>query len=548
MAWWRRAVGLDFGRDAIKVVVLRARGPVVEVEKSIVLPRVEFERGGSDPAALAAAVAGRLEQQGVRVSGAVLALDGAESILRYTHVPPMPDRRLETVVSYEVLAIADRMGEPLASDFAVLPVWRDDGERTVLLGLAKETPLEARLESLEAVGIRVASCVPPPLALYSAWELFAEKAPPDDEENDVVLAIDIGAQNLHMVVILDNRLVFARSATFGGERFTESLATALGLSRADAEALKKRRGGLDPSIRGVAEQTVGPLRTAAGQLLNNLQSTLRFAASQGGVELPAVTRLWLTGGGARLSGLGEWLGRALSAKRVESFAPLASAETAETKETHREDASLGLAVGLGTLAMRTPSRQDPVVDVLPAAYRRRRTFRERTFWAWAAAAMLVLALVVRLAHGLWLSHDAASLENDLRARWSTVEARRSERDASTARAREIRARIDRLLDEAEPTAFQAFLLHFFGEALRAEIRLDSIELVADEREGGGFAYEAIVKGRVSNERRKGFDWILELQDLLTREDRVREVKFRSHEEQGPWYTFTMAVVPESERL
>ncbi|HLU49471.1 MAG TPA: pilus assembly protein PilM [Planctomycetota bacterium] len=543
----RRAIGIDFGAEAIKAVLVRESAGTIEVERAIVIPRARLASEGvdlEDPADVAAAVARVISEEGFRVRSGILGLDGAESILRYTHVPPMPDRRLETVISYEVLSIADRMGEPVASDFAILPVPRLDGERTILIGLAKETALDAKLSALEAGGIRIESCVPAALALYSAWDFFAEKAPPDGEEDDAVLAIDIGARNLHMLVILDNRLVFARSATFGGERFTEALERSLGLSRAEAEAVKRRRGGLDASRPGVAEATVGPLRGAAGQLLSNLQSTLRFVSSQADVELPPLRRVWMTGGGARLNGLDTWLAQALGAEKVESFAPASTESGAE-----KTDASLGLAVGLATVALRARGKRDAALEILPSAYRKRRIFRERTVFLWAAGILLGLSLVLRLAHGLWVSADANSLHEELQNEWAALESRRAERDASIAESRAIRARIDRLLEEAEPTSFQAFLLHFLGDSLRSEIRLDSVVLEAEEKGGeGGFAYEAIVKGRVSNEKRKGFDWILELQDSLLREERVRDVQFLSHEEEGPWYTFTMAVRPESGRM
>jgi type IV pilus assembly protein PilM len=553
MALRRRSIGVDFGATAIRAVELRARGDTVEIGERIVLSRAELAESGvdiEDAVELAEALASRIVSAGMHHRGVVLGLDGREAILRYTHVPPMPRRRLEEIVAYEVKAVEERMEDALASDFIVLPVRRDDGEQTVLMGFAKEGELETRLRSLETAGVSVSAAIPAPLALFSAWEFFAEKLPPDSDENDLVLAIDVGAQNTHFAVILDNRLVLARSASFGGERFTEALVEAFSVPRDDAETRKLRRGGLDASIPGVDPRLVGPLRSVAGQLLQLAQSTVRLAASQTGIRLPSVTRLWMTGSVLRLPGLAEFLERGLGARSSTRFSPAAAhALAGESANPSSEAAELGLAIGLASIGLRSEREREAGLEILPIRYRKRRRFRERTIWAIAALAFLALFVLARLGHGLWRRAEVSDLEAALRSRLSTLESKQAERAGFIQTSSEIRARIQRWLDEGEPTAFQAFLFQYFGESLRPEIRLDSLELISSERpDRGGFDYEFHVRGRVSNEQRKGFDWILDLQAALAQEERVADVRFLAHDEEGPWYTFTMAVRPSPQRI
>ena len=170
----RTVTGVDLGRDSIKAVEVEIDGAAAQIVRSVSIPRARLE--GQDPESVAAALAEGMADAGISFNGVTLGLGGEEAILRYNHVPPMPPARLGLIMKYEVESVAARMGAVLAHDFKQLPAVRDDGERTVLLGLAREEGLSAILEALEGEGILVASSVPAPLAIYGAWELVSTKA------------------------------------------------------------------------------------------------------------------------------------------------------------------------------------------------------------------------------------------------------------------------------------------------------------------------------------------------------------------------------------
>ena len=102
-------------------------------------------------------------------------------------------------------------------------------------------------------------------------------------------------ENLNVALILNGRLVFARSVAFGGKNFTEALAQSLNFAHRDAERVKIARGGLDERVKKVPVEVVAPLRNVAGRLLGALQSSMKFAETQTGVELPALSRIVLPG-------------------------------------------------------------------------------------------------------------------------------------------------------------------------------------------------------------------------------------------------------------
>lgn len=539
----RTVTGVDLGRDSIKAVEVEIDGAAAQIVRSVSIPRARLE--GQDPGSVAAALAGGMADAGISFNGVTLGLGGEEAILRYNHVPPMPPARLGLIMKYEVESVADRMGEVLAHDFKQLPAVRDDGERTVLLGLAREEGLSAILEALESEGILVASSVPAPLAIYGAWELVSTKADLDSPDDDLVLIADLGRSSLDVALVLNNRLVFARSTTFGGDQFTEALAQDLGAEMGQAEVVKKQRGGVTEGAKGVDERTIRPLRTAAGQLLGMLESSIRVGGSQAGVKLPDVTRLWFSGGGMRLKGLPRYLSTGLGKVPFEVFDPAgASGED--------DSGSYTTGLGLSTIGLQRDRSgdRDVLLNILPQKYSDRQTFRDRTRFLIVAATLLVLLLCGKLADGYIRGSNANKTLDGLDKQFQTLQKLSGEKAAAVAESTQARGRINRLLREAEPTAFQAFVLDYLAVNLRSEVQLELVDLEVspEEAEDGSIdnTYRLIIRGRANNEKRKGHDWVLDLQSELKKQERVRDVFFgkQPRADTAAWYSFEMIIEPQ----
>lgn len=543
MAMRRTVTGIDLGRDSLKAVEVYVDGAEAQIVRSVSIPRVRLE--GQDPGSVAAALADAMDEAGISANGVTLGLGGEDSILRYNHVPPMLPSRLGLIMKYEVESVADRMGETLASDFKLLPAVRDDGERTVLLGLAREEGLSETLEALEENGIVVSGAVPSALAAYGAWELVATKADLDSPDDDLVLIADMGRSSLDVALVLNNRLVFARSTTFGGDQFTEVLAQELGAEMGQAEVVKKQRGGVSEAAKGVDERTVRPLRTAAGQLLGMLESSIRVGGSQAGLKLPGVTRLWFAGGGMRLKGLPRYLSTGLGKVPFEVF------DQAGASEQEGSVGSFTTAFGLSTIGLQQgrSGDRDVILNILPKKYSDRQSFRDRTRFLIVAATLLVLLLCGKLADGYIRDANADKTLSGLDKQLKTLQVKENQKAAWLAESTQARGRINRLLREAEPTAFQSFVLDYLAVNLRSEIQLERVSLEAEpvEAEDGSvdYVYQMVIRGRANNEKRKGHDWVLELQSDLKKQVRIGKVFFGSppRTDTAAWYSFEMIIEP-----
>ncbi len=555
MAFSRNAVAIDLGAHSIKVVDVTVSPAGVHVGRALHVERSELASLGLEPGnaeQLARMLRERMVEARISARGVILGIGGQDCMMRYTRIPPVPAWRLKVIMQYEASEVAEKIGEPLASGYRPLQLAREaDEDQTILIGLAKEKPLQDLLDALESAGIVVERVIPGAIAVFSAHDAFGKKADPDSPEDDLVLVADMGAENLSIALVLNDKLAFARSVTFGGKNFTEALAQGLGISPADAEKLKVARGGLDEREKGVHPDSVMYLRAASGQLLGMLQASLRFASTQIGVSLPALSRVSLLGGGMRLRGLPAFLTQGLG-KPAELFSPSGVKLSSDlpqpvAKALSEKPGDFGAALGLGASRLREGSGTDAAkspLSLLPAKYAKRREFKDRTLFLYAAGALLVVFLCARLAHAIYANVSASSVRSQLEGVHAALDAKKKELDQTVREAEKRKARLNRLLRESELTAFQAYVLDLLSRVVRPEIQLEKIHMDLGESEDDtSFDYNLRVAGRVNNEKRQGLDWILELQSALKAEERIASVEVESSRPDGAWYTFELSLRP-----
>ena len=554
MAFQRSAVGIDLGTRTVRVAHLNVSEKGATVLQALEIERRELLADAGDATeieAIAAALARRMKEARIPQKGVILGLNGQDAVLRYTRTPPVPDWRLKVIMNYEVNEFAERIGESLATDYRRLQLPRElDEDQTILIAQAKESILEQLLSAFEGVGITVEKAVPSALAVFTTIDALGEKSDPDSPDDDFALYLEVGAKNTNLVFVLNDRLVFARSVTFGGDQFTEAIASATGASLPQAEKLKVSRGGL-AERRGIVADTVPPLRAQSGQLLSAVQSSLRFCSKQTGVDLPPLSRIYLLGGAGRLRGLRAFLQQSLKAK-TEFFRPqtlrVGDAVEAElSQDLEERTGNFGVCLGLGIAGLRVASGDEgpSSIVILPDSYKKRREFRERTLFLYLAAGMAALLLLAQGVFGFYQNYKADAVRGGLKKQLSQLQQHQQEMEQNTLFAEEGRSRLNLLLREAEQTAFQAFVLDFLGRNLRPEIQLESIEWIAQESEARDAEanYALSVRGRVNNEKRKALEWLLELQSQLLAEEPIALVEEGNSRPDEAWYVFDVTLHP-----
>ena len=150
-------VGLDYplpyvrwteNRNLQAFLALVAAGSVRPERLAIrSVPFAEAEPSESARASEARAAVNSAQAKGATLVG----VSGRDLIMRYTHVPPVPDWRLEMLMNFEIQEVSEQSGGDVSAAYAQLEV--DDassGDNVVLVALAKNASSEPESEAVAA--------------------------------------------------------------------------------------------------------------------------------------------------------------------------------------------------------------------------------------------------------------------------------------------------------------------------------------------------------------------------------------------------------------
>ncbi|MEE2711561.1 MAG: pilus assembly protein PilM [Planctomycetota bacterium] len=411
--------GLDLGARAIKVVVGKSKGPIFELQRAFSLP---VGLAGDPERSLLASIPGLAELG--KAPGARFGLSGKELIIRYTKVPPVPLWRLKLLMDFEVREMAEQAGEPLACDYNLVHIpGADSDDETVLVAVVKEPFLDARYAAISAAVGEPKAGTPASLALFNAYLQAGALY-----EGEYVFLVDIGHRSVEIVLQRDGELLFARNMATGGHMLTEAVGQAFGVDLDEAERIKEQYGNVTP--KGLASYTSGQEERVAnaligpvGQLASIIQSSLAFARAQTGLHNLNASRILVSGGGANLRGLPEYLKSSFGCP-VERFEPESGLDTSSLPSD--EEAGFAadpgrFAVALG-LAVSGSKEEAFLVDLVPEAVKKKRHMMTRTVFSWLAAAAAVIVLIL---HYMDLSEESDTTGKELRrARVAATQANR----------------------------------------------------------------------------------------------------------------------------
>ena len=331
--------GLDIGSSAIKVVQLHEDGHGYAVSALGVVPlRPDIIADGAikDPPAVVAAIAAAVAKAGIKLHDAVIGVSGRELIIKKIEIPQVPEKELAGAIQLEAEHHIPFSAEEVFLDYHVVGL-RDSVMDVILVAVKKSKVIEYATV-VEEAGLTAAVVDVDGFAVENQYELNATERPAE-----AVALIDIGASVMKTNVIRGGASIFARDIPFGGNRYTEAIASALSLPFTAAEVAKLGRDGAS------ASQIASAVESVSRELSLEVQRTFDYFAST--AESERIGKIVLSGGCAELPGLTEYLASTWGipveiARPFDRIDPGAFAD-----EVAAAGASLAVAVGL---ALRHP--------------------------------------------------------------------------------------------------------------------------------------------------------------------------------------------------
>ncbi|HTF55731.1 MAG TPA: pilus assembly protein PilM [Planctomycetota bacterium] len=321
----------------------------------------------------------------------VVGLGGRDVNLQIVQQPAMPAVNYRAMMGYEMEQ--RRGGEgALYGDFATLrePDPYHPGY-LAMAGIAKCDYVDQRIAMAAGAGIDVRDAIPTPFALYTAYRHAY------GVENGIVMLLDIGADNSDLALIRGGRLIFCRNVAAGARVIDSGIARLGGLSPEEAESRKIQFANLGASAEDAdpREDEIRPaVRSGASQIAGTIQSTIAFARTQLGEKDLTVDKLYVSGGGARLRGLPEYLQSALKlpVETLDPFRGIDLGKFSKERELAARPTDLAAAIGLAQISVDAKSAA-AVLSILPDKIVARRNFFRGPAFLVAAGVLLAVAVI-----------------------------------------------------------------------------------------------------------------------------------------------------------
>jgi len=296
----KTSVGLDIGSGIIKLSEIDHSGSepeLIKVATTEVAADAIVEGEVMDPGIVAEAIRGLFATAGVKKRAVVTAVGGRDVIVKKIQMDRMNEGDAREVIRWEAEQHVPFDMANVELDFQILDQDAEGLQMNVLLVAAKRELVEGRVGLLGEAGLEPAYIDVDAFAIHNA---FALNHP--DAMQGVVGLVNVGHEITNVNIVEDGVPVLTRDLAVGTRRFREDLQREKGLAADEAE--KVIQGQVQhPDLASYVEARGEELAVGVERAAAFLQTASRSAGG--------LSRVYTSGGGARIPGLGDALGARL---------------------------------------------------------------------------------------------------------------------------------------------------------------------------------------------------------------------------------------------
>lgn len=334
-------IGIDFGSQTIKAVVISGKPGRFQIDACIevLTPKgslVDYQM--QDVEKISQSVKQLVKLLPNRFRFAATAVSGSNVITKVTQVDnKMTESELESHIEMEAEQLIPFPLDEISLDFEVLgPNLSDPTRNDVLVSAARTDSITSRVTTLQDSGLQVKVV---DVGLHALGRSIVALLPElvGDKAQAVCALVDIGAVSLTFGVMVNGEIIYSRLQSFGGDNFTQSIASFYNLPQDEAERTKvQSRLPADADMDVLAPY----ITLLVQQVRRNIQL---FCSSSGHRE---VDMLILSGGGSLIPSLAEQLAMELQVevKHPDPFSVSPKHRSEFVKHGAKYMTALGLAL------------------------------------------------------------------------------------------------------------------------------------------------------------------------------------------------------------
>lgn len=314
----RSFVGIDIGHKLIKFVQVEKVGQGWKVTRQAAIPTpTDTVKDGVvvDVDVVGIAIKAAIRDFKISASTAVIGVSGASVIVRTIKMAKMTPQMLRKSIKYEAGHYVPSSIDDSYIEFEIIGE-DEDGQMEVLIVAAPREVVESKRRAVERADLEV------DIVDVEAFAIYRSLVETDDSSilNQMTVAlVDIGAAATTVSVVSNGKFVMTRTIVAAGQVMTDALKSYFQLSDEQAETGKSQ---LDFTPLVANPLTDNPplkvVQTHVDDLAREIRRSLGYFQSQQAENSKnnPVTHIVLTGGGAKLIGIGEYMANKLGAEVI----------------------------------------------------------------------------------------------------------------------------------------------------------------------------------------------------------------------------------------
>ncbi len=313
--------GVDIGSHAIKVCQLQRSGDgfaLLALGSAVVPPGYVEDGVLQEPDQIGEIIEALFKNLKIKGAKVGISISGYSVIVKKVHMDPMGEEELALHIMEEAEQYIPFDKDDVYMDFQDLKTAVNEDDRTdVMLVAAKKEVVDGYLDMLYKLKLKPVLVDVDGFALENIWEI-AHKT-----KKNVAL-VDIGASKMNINIIADGASVLARDIVVGSSQLTEQIASVCDLEFDEAEKIKvgliaaeDRQPEIEEIFHSTCTNWVFEIKKAIDLYVAN------------NPNMP-LEQLVLSGGGSKIEGLKEYLGRETGLEIIE-FNPFGTMKVNEKK-------------------------------------------------------------------------------------------------------------------------------------------------------------------------------------------------------------------------
>ncbi len=335
-------LGLDISSTTVKLLEFSRQGNGYRVENYAVKPlpaNAVVEKNINEPEVVAQVLRTLVQGSRTKTKDAAVAVSGSSVITKLVEMPgDLSEEQMEAYISTEADQYIPYPLEEVSLDFDIQGVSAKNADQVeVLLAACRSENVETRVVVLQDAGLNPKVVDVEAYTMERAFELIREQL--EDQDEQVVAILDIGATMTTLSVLVDGSTIYTREQLFGGKQLTEEIQRRYGLSSEEA-GLAKKQGGLPDDYES---EVLEPFKDAVVQQVTR---SLQFFFSSS--QYNDVDHIILAGGVASLEGLSGLIEEKLGtpATVADPFANMSISSRVNSAALASDAPSLMIAAGL----------------------------------------------------------------------------------------------------------------------------------------------------------------------------------------------------------